>query len=330
MRVIWFILILIIGFAGAAFLYAQGSPDESLRAALMEVSRAKQWVTVSSSLVRSEGWRIVARVGETERVVYQEPLNGPEIRSLSLSPSGEKLAFVKILGVGSGNGRRSRLCTINIDGSNYTELFEFTGDVGRIAWSPDQRKVSLIGQLREDSDSLVVLDVSSHPVTLLVERPLPLEAIHTHITTQAWAPDNERLVYVNADGRMVVFNIRTKTEEALVAGDKPTWSPDGAFIAYRADVFGQRPGDYFLMPAVPPRQPRQILSNKRSKVDMLWLRGSFLGEPLWAPDGRFILIMRLEGLSEFEIPYVLEVSTRRIERLPMGSMGDLRSWGGKP
>jgi hypothetical protein len=64
--------------------------------------------------------------------------------------------------------------------------------------------------------------------------------------------------------------------------------------------------------------------------DILPKKGYFLGAPLWSPDNRFLLIMRIVGPGELQQPYLFEIPTGRLEPLPIGSMGDLHSWGGKP
>lgn len=100
-------------------------------------------------------------------------------------------------------------------------------------------------------------------------------------------PDNERLVYVDAHGHMVILNVATGNEENLGPGNSPTWSRDGRFIAYRADAFGQPPGDYFLLQAAHPGQRKQILSNKRSAGDiqggavaLSWISAVVAGRPI--------------------------------------------------
>jgi hypothetical protein len=101
-------------------------------------------------------------------------------------------------------------------------------------------------------------------------------------------------------------------------------------ISYRLDEFAKPPGDYFFLRVSPSNKPQRILSNKRTSADSLALRGHFFGPPLWSPNDRYLLIMRLVGMREYQQPYILELKTGKIEGLPIGSMGDMRSWGGRP
>lgn len=307
----------------------QPSWGGSLETELRGILRTKNWVTVLNRYTRSEGLRIIAKIGETERLIYRAQPSDGGIGPLALSPSGEKLAFGKGVKADGDDQVRLKLCIIDVDGSNYAELLDLAALArSDLAWSHDQHKLAFVGALRKGLYGLFVLDITLRPVVVLVDRPLPSGKSFINLTSQAWAPDNERLVYVDAQGHMVVLNVVTGAAEDLGPGNVPTWSPDGGFVAYRADAFGQPPGDYFLLPMAPRGQPMQLLSNRGSGTGGLASQW-YLGPPLWSPDSRFLLIMRLVGPGESQQPHLLEVQTRRVGPLPIGSMGDMRSWGGK-
>ena len=311
----------------AESLSIQWSRGENLNKELTEVSRIKQWA-VSDRYAPSRG--INVKIGDGDHVIYQSQESNAGFGHTAIASRGQKLAFVKTVRNGSESKVRLKLGIIDIDGSNYTELLDIAAlTAGDIAWSHDEQKLAFMGALQKGSYSLVILDIGSRPVHVLVKRPLPAGKSLINMTSQAWAPDNERLVYVNAKGSMVILNVGKNTEVDLGSGNDPTWSRDGMYIAYRADEYGKPPGDYFLRATAPTRQREHLLSNTESvagKETSKW----YLGPPLWSPDGRFILIKRIVGPGESQQPYVLKVMTREIEPLPIGTMVDMRSWGGKP
>jgi Tol biopolymer transport system component len=315
------VLVVIIAMIGQTFVWAG-----TLQTELNKISRTKQWIISSNSPVKG----ITAKVGDKEHVIYEPPQSNVGFGHRAVSPRGRKLAFVKTVGDGIENPVRLKLGTVDIDGSNYSEFLDVVKIAASdIALSYDERKLAFMGAVRKDSYSLVVLDVSSRPARIITERPLPSGKSFINMTSQAWAPDNERLVYVDGKGHIVILNVAANTEEDLGPGDVPTWSRDGRFIAYRADIPGNPPGDYFLVSVVSPREPNLLLSN-RSLMAGTQKSNWYVGPALWSPDNRFLLIMRIVGVREYQQPYALEVKTGKTEALPMGSMGDMRSWGGQP
>ncbi len=324
------LIIVITGMFSLAVKHA--ATDNNLPQIVLEVSKKKGWVTVVSSFTRSEGSYIAVKIGEEKKVVYRGNHRHPRPGPVSVSANGKKLVFAQFVDTTGSEQAVRKICTIGIDGSEYSEVLDIKDIFHDIAWSHDQRKIAFLGELKDGFLGLVVLDVSTRPSVMVARRPLPRGISFMKMTSQAWAPDNERLVYVNANGRMVIFNVRTNSEDDVGPGDEPTWSRAGAFIAYRADESGKPPGDYFRMSLVPPRRSERLLSNSRSAADIRESRGHYLGPPIWSPDDRFMMIMRIIARRsvEFEQAYVVDVSTRASSPLPPGSMGDIRSWGGHP
>jgi hypothetical protein len=321
----------ILVFAGMFFLLSyQAATDSTLPDPLAEIFKKKQWITVLSRYVPSEGSYIVVKIGDEEKIVYRGDPRHSNQGLVAISPKGEKLVFAQFVEPTGSEQAVRKVCTIRIDGSEYNEVLDIKDVFYDIAWSHDQEKIAFLGELQSGFYGLVVLDVSTQPVVIAAQRPLRRGMSFIKLTSQAWAPDNERLVYVNAQGHMIILNVKSDTEENLGQGDDPTWSRDGAFIAYRAEGSGKAPGDYFLLSVMSSHQQEKLLSNKRSAADIIVSRGYYLGKPIWSPDGRFIMIMRIVSLAEFQQPYVIDLKTGDVEALPIGSMGDMRSWGGKP
>src|SRR5258706_6317668 len=318
-----FIYLTIIFLVIGALLSLQTLWAVSLKEQLDKSSRMKLWILANRYAPRRG---IVAKIGDKDQLIYEPKRPDEGFAQPVVSPRGRKLAFVKTTGEGIQNSVNLKLGIIDIDGSNYLELLNLTAlSPSDMALSPDETRLAFMGALRKGSYSLAILDLASRPPVVLYERSLPQGKSSINMTSQAWAPDSRRLVFVNADEHMVILDIATKKETDIGTGDDPTWSRDGRYIAYRADSIGNPPGDYLLVSVAQPSAERKsILANKDSQRSN-W----YLGPLLWSPNDRFLLVARIVGPNERQQPHVIDVRTGHIEALPIGSMGDMRSWGGR-
>jgi Tol biopolymer transport system component len=313
-------------------------------AKVLESIGAKGWVTSTGGPERTGGqlkYEIRTRLGEHERVIYiSRPLDVAFGRP-ALSPQGDRVAFVKTVPKNlpwrEGNPVRWIIAVMDMDGTNYQEVFELAqvSTFSRLAWSPDLRRLALVGIREAGRLELLVLDLTTQPATVLLARPLgpanprPFEGNLSELTNQAWAPDSRRLVYGNAAFHMILLDTTTGTEENLGPGSHPTWSRDGTRIAYAERTVGKKGlgDDYLVLPLTSPRQPTRIIETRYSVLG--WQRNhGYIGPPLWSPDDQFLLVVR-EELTDFEKAYVADVSTGEVVRLP-DSLGRIDSWGGKP
>jgi len=126
------------------------------------------------------------------------------------------------------------------------------------------------------------------------------------ITSQAWAPDNRRLVYSNDDGELIIVDVVTKTEVAVGPGTDAAWSPDGRWIAARVEVSTgeRRDADYVRMTADPPYERTVVFAPRRPQRSISdWFAGreSYRGPLLWSPDGRMLILRRSRGEREVTI-----------------------------
>jgi Tol biopolymer transport system component len=207
---------------------------------------------------------------------------------------------------------------------------------GREVSPPESLPLRLRGKAPWFEGAVMLLDVPTRQSVVVL--PSVRASFRAILTSQAWAPDNRRLVYVNDLYHVIILDTMTGKEDDLGEGEFPTWSPDGRFIAFKEpwEIGTERAktneGDYILISADPPRQRTTLLSNDRPfwKSLLTDTLVGYHGAALWSPDSRFLLIHRFERLLSPNggVLYVLDRTTGEIEKAPPGSWG--RSWGGKP
>jgi len=326
----------------------------SAAASWVEAMKAKAWVTAYYDTSRPDMVpvpidQIVVRVGGEERVLYSAGPNDLQVVGPTVSRDGSRLAFQKVERADSRV--HERLYVMDVDGAKGKALVDLTPPgiptkgVKRapapVAWSHDNRVLLLWGTLRGTprkepirldgfpAQTLMLVDVESGKITPLFEigrRTLGHGPWGSVLTSQAWAPDNRRLVYMNDDGHVIILDTATRKEQDLGMGEVPTWSPDGRYIALQmTPARGEHAsdmGDYFLVRVDNPEERTLLLPNRRTSPSTAY----YYGPALWSPDARFLVIWQSERGIEY--PYVLDRTTGEIAKMPRGFWG--RSWGGKP
>lgn len=308
-----------------------------------EAVRTKGWVTAFLRYDRDLGmYLVVVRVGDREQVVYRPGPADLQIAEPVFSPDGTRLAFLKV--ENADGVFLTRIYTMAIDGRDLRRLVEYGfpeprprgwrptrgGHLGitHAAWTHDGKRLALLDRepVTWRRQRLVVVDAQSGATVPLVA-PIGQHregsgVVGDVITSQAWAPDNRRLVYMNDQGHVIILDTVTLSEEDLGPGIEPTWSPDGTFVAFQesTEAKGRWGGDYVVVAASAPRQRSLLLSNART-------RGlGYTGPPIWSPDGRFLLIWYYPGEQGFR--YVVDRLTGEVAKLPLLSVG--KTVAGRP
>jgi tetratricopeptide (TPR) repeat protein len=158
--------------------------------------------------------------------------------------------------------------------------------------------------------------VEPHPAPPSQASPLHIPEQITSYPAAAFAPalspDGRRLIFVsdrsgNFDLWLQELNSRSPTPPWQLTRDSatdtaPVWSPDGRRIAFTSHRSDPR-GDIFIMTL-----PRRASAEKPPELERLTDLTSADGEPVWSPDGRFIVYTARPGPRQPENLWRLDLS----------------------
>jgi len=176
------------------------------------------------------------------------------------SPDGTKIVFGAFVGELDERGKgESELFLMDSDGGNLRQITSRPGTDVDPTWSPDGTRIAWWGFEPQDDPAqtatplLFMMDVASGEITQLGEG-----------SGQAWSPDGQRIAFVleekppagvirtPPDTNIYVVDVgtgeRTQLTQETFPDLWPTWSPDGARIAYINQ--GDNPsGEIYIMNA---------------------------------------------------------------------------------
>jgi DNA-binding SARP family transcriptional activator len=198
-----------------------------------------------------------------------DPLDNLEARLLAVARTGNEDRMVEIL------IREGRATLVDQGGLQPTDLP-----------APDGKTIATMTQAPDGWD--LALRSGSNP-------PRPLTDVTGDELPVAWSPDSRYLIYaerrVPAGGRtqayrLMVYDIARNTASplaALASADRPTaaWSPDGARIAFTADVRGAP--DVF------------VVDFDGGNLRDLTRHPAWDGQPAWSPDGEQLAFVSRRG-----------------------------------
>jgi serine/threonine-protein kinase len=207
----------------------------------------------------------------------------------SWSPDGAYIAYVVVL-------RRATITAVQdlwvmeADGSNKRDLglCPGVGRCGKLAWSPDGRRVAYA-----QGTDLWVADLAKGTRELLVSGQLkePNPMTGGRGSGPTWSPDGKTLAFMCGDDLCVVA---ADGGDARVIGpgiEDPAWSPDGDLLV----------GEYWSDSEKPDMVIHRLAGNGQDRLINASGHSGTLRFPAWAPDGG-------------EIFYSNEISLFRIDR----------------
>ena len=234
------------------------------------------------------------------------------------SPDGEWIAFERVY---SGH---TEIFKIRADGSDLQQLTDTEDGAGRIVWSPDGERIAFLsppswegyGAIEDPAPGhtpfqihVVNADGSDQRVVedAAVSTPEQFASEVIQQSGQIWSPDSQRIAYVeyeiddSSDGalpRLAIADVERGLDHIYPdeVVNMPAWSPDGQRIAYLSEgTDGQS-----LVKVVDPQS---------AEASTIYQGIEQLSHPIWAPDGRELLLQGRQNDPTGTTLFVLEVET---------------------
>jgi tricorn protease len=187
---------------------------------------------------------------------------------LALSPDGQKVAVI---------GHGEVFATSAKDGGTAQRVTNTPGAEREVAWSPDSRRALVISE-RGLAHCLVEYDVASGRETVLTRQGIA--------SAPSYAPDGKSAAYVLDDRELHVVTLAGGADRTLFTGaiatdardgPRPTWSPDGQYIAFPLTDSRSFVNVELVPAAGGAARPISFLANGQ------------MGGIAWSPDGTYIL-----------------------------------------
>jgi TolB protein len=191
----------------------------------------------------------------------------------SPSPDGKRLVYISVI---SG---KEQLFTMNVDGSDSSQLTRDDADHEDPSWSPDGTRITFV-LIAGNHNRITVMGVDGSNVEVLT--PPEQNTIHPN-----WSSDSKRIIYCTNDdlqppkkntAEIYSVDLATKKVAPIIIGGINTygsWSPDMRQIVFRK-IIGDENSEVFLA------------NSDGSNLHNLTNNPFFDGWPAWSPDGKQI------------------------------------------
>ncbi|GAB4429140.1 MAG: hypothetical protein Kow0031_09570 [Anaerolineae bacterium] len=189
------------------------------------------------------------------------------------SPDGTKLIFSGVADV--AKVRSPDIFTINLDGTNLTNLTNSTSADSNAAWSPDGSKIAF-SSTRDGAPEIYVMNADGTGVTQLTNDPF-------ENFEPAWSPDGTKILY-RANELSFIWFIRVMNADGSNQFDQfyansknsyPAWSPDGSKIVFDSNRANGNQDIYMAPFATAPGTPEgpaqtRLTTNAASDASPDW------------------------------------------------------------
>lgn len=189
------------------------------------------------------------------------------------SPDGKYLSF---LSSRAGKAKGTQVWLMDRRGGEARQLTEIKGKIEEYSWSPDSRRLALVIQDTHEPETDPKKPVSEQPSP----KPIVIDRYH-------FKEDSSGYLHEPGRARIFLYEIATRkldalTNEKTFEEEHPTWSPDGAMIAFvsnrNKDWDRTENTDVFVADAKPGSVPRRLTD----------FSGPDGGHLAWSPDSSTI------------------------------------------
>ncbi|MGZ8847857.1 MAG: prolyl oligopeptidase family serine peptidase, partial [Pyrinomonadaceae bacterium] len=251
-----------------------------------QVSPDGQWIAYTVSTIDSKDdkssthiW-MVGYDGKNDRqITFSNDSEG----SPRWSPDGKFLSFTSSRSSGKPGIRGSQLWLLDRSGGEAYQLTELKGRLQGYEWSPDSKWLALV---IGDPDPEAEAAASPQPGT----PPKPPKPIV--IDRYRYKQDGQGYLLSGRHSYIYLFDVATKKLDRLTKSkwdeSSPSWSPDGARIAFmsnHAEDPDRDPAAQVYVADAQPGATEKLLTTPANRANR--------SRPEWAPDGKRIVF--LEG-----------------------------------
>ena len=187
---------------------------------------------------------------------------------LALSPDGRKIAFVARGDVFAVSAR---------DGGDATRATATAAIESQPVWAPDSRRLAYVSTSRAGQH------IHIHDFTTNTSSALTSGAVTD--LSPVFSPDGTRIAFLRNRRELRVFDVASKTDRVVATGvladtidaPKPTWSPDGRWLA----VFAIGTKAFTNVELVP--------AEGGTLVPVSFLANTYANSMAWSADGTYLL-----------------------------------------
>ena len=210
------------------------------------------------------------------------------------SPDGARIAF------SSNRGGNWDIYTANVRSKNVRQITTDPKQDASPAWSPDGAHIAFTSE-RTGQMEIFVVEIATGEMQQITN--------DGRNNSPAFSHNGAYLSWIRTDTGLVILELaserRLVAEEPRDVNYRPSWSPDGSFIAVSARDWGSV--DVYLLSS---DGRRALLLTKNEKADG---KNCFDALPAWSPDGTQLAIV--SSVDDVNSIYILSNLEPYLERL---------------
>lgn len=305
------ICIFIILIVGLSLYFSQYTEKKALKEELFRLSEKGSWEILVGD---NKDLFSLNLDGKHNSILSEEY----RISQPSLSPDGEKIAFLEM--TGHNENFREYLTIANINGSNKKRLLEVKVDVQgirNIVWSPvNEQEIAFLSDYKFDNESysLHLFNISNKSKKIIAEDLVS----GLGIPAFSWSPDGEKIVFTSTEGEIMIVNKSGSGLQKIIndKGIVPSWSPDGKTIMYKQGInfakhfddgsleYGQSGSKKYYAFNINTKNKKEVFKNRMFGIFPL----AVSSQPIWSPDSKYFLLYKIYDIGKPDY-WIVEVDS---------------------